>query len=290
MRQPRRPATRRSRGSAFVTGRALSELFTSVLGRGAQAGLVQVGTVHGTKVWDNASMTVNRTYEQIVREIRPWVASHTLGLAPSHESAWRSHTPAAHGGPAHDAPHHHRADRHHRVIAGQGDAPHRRLGQSSPSRSRWPPRSCFWRSATARTATAPATRRARTPRHCDHRPDGTRAEGRGPPRPASEARNRAMGHKPPAVPKHDRRITRAQRGECLEPGTGPRVPSGDRRRQAIRRAVDEPGRSRSPRRPRPGGRGRTVCVRRIDYLFRPGARSDGLPVVSRQLDAPDVPM
>lgn len=234
-------------------------------------------------------MTVNRTYEQIVREIRPWVASHTIGPAPSHESAWRSNTPAAHSGSAHDAPHHHRADRHHRVIAGQGDAPHRRLGRHrrrdhgghrarvSGGRLRRGPRphprlgELEPRDTATTAPTAPGQRAA------------------GPPRPASEARNRAMGHKPPAMPKHDRRITRVtalDAGNASSPVLVRGYPSGDRRRQAIRRAVDEPGRSRSPRRPRPGGRGRTECVRRIDYLFWPGARSDGLPVASRQADAP----
>ena len=50
---------------------ALSELFSSVLGLCAQAGLVQVGliAVDGTKVSADASKSANRTYEQIAREI-----------------------------------------------------------------------------------------------------------------------------------------------------------------------------------------------------------------------------
>ena len=50
---------------------ALGELFTQALGLCAQAGLVQIGliAVDGTKVAGHASMSANRTYEQIVREI-----------------------------------------------------------------------------------------------------------------------------------------------------------------------------------------------------------------------------
>ncbi len=50
---------------------ALAELFTSVLGLCAQAGMVKVGViaVDGTKVHANASQQRNRDYEQIARDI-----------------------------------------------------------------------------------------------------------------------------------------------------------------------------------------------------------------------------
>lgn len=51
--------------------RALSEVFTQVLGLCAQAGLVKVGliAVDGTKIAGNASRDANRSYEQIAKEI-----------------------------------------------------------------------------------------------------------------------------------------------------------------------------------------------------------------------------